>query len=355
MIVLKKRAFEPDYTNIVSAARNVRAKRLPLYEHLINSGAIRALTGNDPYLLMRSKDRAEKEEGNRRNWDFWKNTGYDTASREFSLSAILPGNGALGAHKEGCIKTFGDLRAYPWDELTDKFFDTYKNGLEAFEKTCPPGMKAVGGVGNGIFESVQDIVGYENLCYIKSDDEELYAALFEAMGTLHRRVWARFAERCGEAFCVFRFGDDMGYKQQTLISPEDLRRHVFPHYAAIVETAHRAGKPFLLHSCGNLFEVMDDLIGHVKIDAKHSNEDAIAHFSVWAERYGDRIGNFGGIDTDVLCRYDEKYIREYVEDCLARVENRGGIAFGSGNSIPDYVPPEGYLAMVEAVRSHRGE
>ena len=47
---------------------------------------------------------------------------------------------------------------------------------------------------------------------------------------------------------------------------------------------------------------MDDLIEKAGIDAKHSNEDQIAHFSKWVELYGERIGNFGGIDTDVLCR-----------------------------------------------------
>lgn len=35
--------------------------------------------------------------------------------------------------------------------------------------------------------------------------------------------------------------------------------------------------------------------------------------------------------------------------------DHGGVAFGSGNSIPDYVPVEGYLAMINAVREYRGE
>ena len=76
---------------------------------------------------------------------------------------------------------------------------------------------------------------------------------------------------------------------------------------------------------------------------------------MWVEKYGDRIGNFGGIDTDVLCRYDESYIRKYVFDCLDAVKGHGGIAFSSGNSIPDYVPTAGYLAMIEAVRDWRGD
>ena len=48
-------------------------------------------------------------------------------------------------------------------------------------------------------------------------------------------------------------------------------------------------------------------------------------------------------------------IRAYVIDCLEKVKGHGGIAFASGNSIPDYVPTEGYLAMVDTVRQWRGD
>ena len=81
----------------------------------------------------------------------------------------------------------------------------------------------------------------------------------------------------------------------------------------------------------------------------------IGHFSVWAEKYDDRIGSFGGIDTDVLCRQSPEAIREYVLDSIRRAQGHGGITFGSGNSILDYVPTEGYLAMVETVRDWRGD
>ena len=50
-----------------------------------------------------------------------------------------------------------------------------------------------------------------------------------------------------------------------------------------------------------------------------------------------------------------EFIRAYVLDCLEKVRGKGGIAFSSGNSIPDYVPTEGYLAMVDTVREWRGD
>lgn len=59
----------------------------------------------------------------------------------------------------------------------------------------------------------------------------------------------------------------------------------------------------------------------------------------WVERYGDRIGNFGDIDTDHLCRMPEAELRELVRRLFRDCRGHGGFAVGSGNSILDYVVP----------------
>jgi uroporphyrinogen decarboxylase len=216
-------------------------------------------------------------------------------------------------------------------------------------------MKAIGGVGNGVFECVQDVIGYMNLCYIASDDPDLYEVLFKKVGDVSLAIWKRFLELYGDIYCVLRFGDDLGFKSNTLISPDDIRRHIIPQYTRIIALIHSYNKPFLLHSCGCIFEVMPDIISKAKIDAKHSNEDQIAKFLVWVEKYGNEIGNFGGIDTDAVCRLSLPEIRDYIEDLLGRCKKPGGIAFSSGNTIPDYVPADHYLEMVNTVRKHRGD
>lgn len=346
----------PDYRNIVSAAKNRPAPRMPLYEHIIGGRVMRDIIGTDPYAGMDETNEKTRDAAFADFWSFWHKMGYDTASFEGCITSILPGGGALGSHAEGCIKNRSDFERYPWEELQDLFFARFAPQFRSLARTCPPGMKAVGGVGNGIFECVQDLVGYMELCYLKEDDPGLYADLFTRMGDVQAALWARFlAEDYADVFCVPRFGDDLGFNTSTLLSTDDIRAHILPQYRRVTDLVHKSGKPFLLHSCGCLFSVFDDIIDQARIDAKHSNEDNIGHFTVWVDRYGDRIGNFGGIDTDVLCRQSPDSIRQYVLDCLDKVNGWGGIAFASGNSIPDYVPTEGYLAMVETVRQWRGD
>ena len=352
---MKRYEFTPDYRNVVQAAMNETPARMPLYEHLVKGRILTEILGFDPYPMMNSADEAEREKGFSAYWSFWRTLGYDTASFECCIGGVLPGSGALGGHVDPVIKTREDFEKYPWEGLADRYFERFGPQFRALEKTCPEGMKAVGGVGNGVFECVQDLVGYIPLCFMREDDPELYADMFRKIGDLMVEIWKRFLAEYSGAFCVLRFGDDLGFNSSTLLSADDIREHILPQYRRVTDLVHATGRPFLLHSCGNLLHVFDDIISMANIDAKHSNEDGICHFAVWAERFGDRIGNFGGIDTDVLCRATPEFIREYVADSIARAKPHGGIAFGSGNSIPDYVKPEGYLAMVEAVRDIRGD
>ena len=90
------------------------------------------------------------------------------------------------------------------------------------------------------------------------------------------------------------------------------------------------------------------------IDAKHSNEDVIAPFDEWLTRYGNRIGLFGGIDVDILCQSSPEEVYEQVLTKGRQYRDAAkGFALGSGNSIPDYVPVDGYLAMVRAAQQLR--
>lgn len=347
--------FEPNYKNIVDVARNKVTARLPLYEHNVSSEVIQEITGVDLPSLYQGDDR-DLHEFFRVYCNFFKDYGYDVVTFEQCIGGAMPGSGALGDSRvTPVIQDADDFNAYPWDEIPDYYFEKYSRYFRALRDEMPEGMKAIGGVGNGIFECVQDVTGYQGLCYISADDEELYQALFKKVGETNLKIWQRFMKEFGDIYCVLRFGDDMGYKSSTLLSPDDTKNLIIPQYKPIVDLVHSYQKPFLLHSCGKIFDVMEELIEKIGIDAKHSNEDQIAPFPVWVEKYGDRIGNFGGVDVDALCRYSKPELKEYILDVIAKSKNHGGFAIGTGNSIPSYVPAEKYLDMIEIVREYRGD
>ncbi len=348
----KKVSFTPDYNNILSAANNIQPARIPLYEHIISDKVMGKILGIEfSGLLDGFFD--DKKEYFRHYTDFFYKMGYDTVSFEQCITKILPGGGALYNHAVPEIENREDFNKYPWDEIEEIFFDAFEDDYKALSQMMPDGMKAIGGPGNGLFEIAQDLCGYEGLCYLSIDDPELYAEVFVKVAEVMKRIWKRFLSRFSDLYCVCRFDDDLGFNTQTLLPQIDIQVHLIPRYKEIAGVIHSFDKPFLMHSCGCIFSIMDDLIDFVGINAKHSNEDCIAPFSIWLEQYGNIIGNFGGIDTDFLCKNNLKEIEEYGTNVYKYSQGYGGIAIGSGNSIPEYVSVKGYIKMIETVRKLR--
>ena len=347
--------FQPDYKNVQDAAFNRKPKRLPLYEHLVHNNVMEAII-DKKFSHLYNGNLREKDEYFTHFCEFYKRLGYDAVSFECCIGGILPNGGLLGGHGTSVIQSYADFEKYPWDELCDMYFEKFGDYFRALGNVLPPGMKAVGGVGNGIFEAVQEIMGYEHLAIISYDDPDLYAGLFKRMGDISFAIWERFLKAYGDSYCVLRFGDDLGFKTNTLLPADDIRKHIILQYRRIVDLVHSNNKPFLLHSCGNLFDIMPDIINNAKINAKHSNEDIIARFPVWVQKFGSQVAHFGGIDTDALCSLSPAQVREYVNDVLKQCEQyAGAIAFGSGNSIPGYINLDNYLEMSNTVRTYRGD
>jgi uroporphyrinogen decarboxylase len=284
---------------------------------------------------------------------FWKAMTYDAFDYEAAICDIFPGHGAIMGGMPGPIQTRDDFNKYPFDELPSIFWNTYRPHLDAIRAVLPAGMKAYGGCGYGIFESAQDLVGFEPLCIMQYMDPELFADLFNRIGDLYQLLWSKMTSDYADIFVFFRMGDDLGYKTSTLIAPDAIRTHILPQYKRVIDLVHVSGKKFLLHSCGCIFEIMEDIIA-LGIDAKHSNEDQIAPFDRWIEQYNERIGLFGGIDVNTLClKKQEDVYREVLEKGTEYRSKTRGYGLGSGNSIPGYIPTEGFLAMIEAVKEIR--
>jgi uroporphyrinogen decarboxylase len=347
-------SFLPDYRNMMDVMCNRKPARLPLYEHIVSPAIMEKVLGVR-FAELAEGDAADRREFARQFCRFFQEMTYDTVSFEVCITDVLPGHGAILGGRPGPIQTRHDFEHYPWAELPDLFWRKAETRLDAIAAALPPGMKALGGIGNGVLELSEDLVGYEYLAFMQADDSGLFADVYVRIGDLMAAIWGRFLERYGESFAICRFGDDLGFRSSCLVSPATIREHILPQYRRVIGLIKGAGKPFLWHSCGCIFEIMDDVIA-LGIDAKHSNEDAIAPYERWIEQYSDRIGLLGGIDLDLLCQEPPDKVYDLVRERGRRYRAMArGYALGSGNSIPDYVPVEGYLAMIRAVQSLRAE
>ena len=294
-------------------------------------------------------------------WDnfieLWYRMGYDFVRLELSLmfaahhlltadtAGASDGDRAWANEHQGTIASWDDFERYPWPSVADADFFAY----EYVDAHLPDGMGLICCHAGGIGEHLTWMMSYEGLCFALHDDPELVTAVSNRIGSLMEQYYQRLLQ-LDNVIAIFP-GDDMGFRTQTLIAPEDLRKYILPWHRRFAQMTHEAGLPYFLHSCGNVEAVMADLIEDVGIDGKHSFEDAIIPIGEFQRRYGDRIAVLGGVDIHKLASYPPEQFRDYVRAVINECAPRGRFAVGSGNSIPSYIPMENYLTMLdEALR-----
>ncbi|MCG3178721.1 MAG: hypothetical protein BIFFINMI_01050 [Phycisphaerae bacterium] len=245
----------------------------------------------------------------------------------------------------GVIRTMADFERYPWPD-PDKIDFT---AMEWLHDHLPEDM-AIYALTAHQLEQLVWLMGYEGLCMAMYDDP----ALVDAMATRIEELETAFTRRLvqWERVRLVWGSDDMGYKTGTMVQAQFLREKVLPCHRACARIAHDAGRTYLLHSCGRLDQIMDDLIDDVKVDAKHSFEDVIRPMPETKRLWGRRVGLIGGIDVDFLCRADEAAIRARVRQTLDACLPGGGYVLGTGNSVANYIPLDNYLTMLDEGRRY---
>jgi uroporphyrinogen decarboxylase len=245
----------------------------------------------------------------------------------------------------GPITGWEEFESYPWPDPES----ASTRSLEWYDANLPEDMCVIGSGGFAHFaEYLAWLMGYETLCYSLFDQRDLVAAISQRLIDVYQRFIKRLLEF--DRVKLIWGSDDMGFRSGTLIGPDDLREFVIPGHKLMADMSHAGGRPYLLHSCGNLDAIMEDLIEDVGIDAKHSFEDTIGSVISAKGEYGDRIAVLGGIDMDFLCWASEEQVRQRVRDTLEKCMPGGGYCLGTGNSVANYVPLDNFLAMLDEGR-----
>ena len=273
--------------------------------------------------------------------------GYDCIPMEQPLRLPLGQKGMMeGAKSHGSeamvvISCREDYERYPWPDESDPMDFSF---FEKVAKIIPEGVKIVGGVCKGPYEWASEMMGTIGMSYLLVDDPELVEIVFKRITALH--ISANKILAALDGIGAHRQGDDLGFNSATFLPPELLRKLVFPAYKEMACIAHKAGRPFILHSCGNLAGVYEDIID-CGIDAKHSFEDKILPVGEFKKLYGNRITPLGGLDVDLICRGSKEEIREYTIKHIEQCFNDGFWTLGTGNSLPDYMPVDNYITVLE--------
>ena len=329
---------EPNFDNVLKLLRREITERPVLFELFMNMPLYELVNGeklpaDDDLTAAKFTVKA------------FAAMGYDYATLHAS-HFHFPTNHKAHAHTlslndDPIITDERTFEQYTWPDPEQ--FDT--SVLSDVKRYLPDGMKLMVMSPGGVLENVIELTGYDNLCYMLYEQPELAGRLFDEVGNRLLRYYELALQHDSVGFVCAN--DDWGFNTQTLLSPAQMRQFVFPHHRRIVDLAHQSGRPVILHSCGNFRDIIDDTIA-LGFDAKHSYEDNILPIERAYDAWHDRIALLGGIDLHFLCTSTEDAIRARTRALLEQTAPSGGWAVGTGNSVPEYLPPHAFFAMLEA-------
>lgn len=290
--------------------------------------------------------------------DFWYSAGYDYVK----LQPVVDFNpDKIGISGEQHVLDDGSL-GYNWASegtgviTSRETFERFRfpepaefdySRFEQVKSMLPEGMGVIGQYGD-IFTLTWEMMGFEGFSMALFEDPDLLKQLNTAIGERVLTMFEYFAQ--SDVVDALWYSDDIAFKNALLMSPQVLHDYFFPWLKAIGDLAKSAGKPFIFHSDGTLWDVMEDIIA-CGVDALHPIEPQAMDLAEVKRKYGDRLCLIGSVDVDLLARGSAEEIRAQVKQNIQAAGKNGGYVLGSGNSIPDYVPFENYIALLEASKT----
>jgi len=195
-------------------------------------------------------------------------------------------------------------------------------------------------------------MGIEAMSAALFDDPELLEEMSVRLCEFWTDVGLGAVEAGADALYI---ANDMGLNTGTLISPDDLRKYFIPPFAEQVRRLKASGAKVILHSCGNINAVLDDLV-RTGIDGLNNLQVAAGmDIDGVKKAYGDRITLIGNVDaTNVMTSEDPKVIEDAVRDLVNRIAPGGGFVLATDHSFHMGIPPKNVDVFLEAARRWGG-
>ena len=217
-----------------------------------------------------------------------------------------------------------------------------------------PSMYKVAHFSYFFFERLWSIRGMENALTDFLLYPDKVRKFFRALCDFYKVIIRRSNEElhCDAIFVT----DDMGSQNSLMFSPGTFRAYLKPFYKEIVDDCHRLGMHFWLHSCGNIEQILDDLI-EIGVDVVHPIQKYAMDSEMIAQKYSGKICFWAGIDMQHILPEGS------VEDVQAEVRRlvdifdspNGGLLLGAGNGITEDAPLENIGALLEEAFSYGTE
>jgi len=144
-----------------------------------------------------------------------------------------------------------------------------------------------------MYERMRGLMGFEDLMLAPYVQPEGLAELLDRLADLSIATIERFAALGGvDGFMTWQ---DFGLQTTLQIKPDTFREFYKPRFARVVEAAHARGMHFIWHNCGQILDMMEDMI-EIGVDVVQLDQPRLMGHGRLAEAFGGRICFWNTLD-----------------------------------------------------------
>ncbi len=243
---------------------------------------------------------------------------------------------------EGSVLPEPTLRGYKFpDPLNPRFFDDIPGKIAKF-----PDRFRVFQLGFSLYERAWTLRGMENLMIDFLDHPDFVHELFAAIADYNvAQVEAALQYDIDAVY----FGDDWGQQRGLQMGPATWREFIYPLLRRMYATVRDAGRLVMIHSCGDVDELFDDLID-IGLNCFNPFQPEVMDIDSLLPKYRGRLAFHGGMSTQrILPLGSVEEVRAETRR-LIELGRDGGYIFAPAHDVEGDVPLQNMLAMIETVQ-----
>jgi uroporphyrinogen decarboxylase len=246
---------------------------------------------------------------------------------------------------EGCVLPEPTLKGYRFPNPLDRrFFADIPAKIAKF-----PDRFRVFYVGFSLFERAWTLRGMENLML---DFIENPGFVHELLGAIADYNLAQVREALKYDIDAVYFGDDWGQQHGLIMGKPAWDEFIKPQLQRMYGCVRAAGKFQMIHSCGDVDELFDDLIA-LGLNCFNPFQPEVMDTAALLAKYRGRLAFHGGLSTQRVLPYStEQQVREESRRLLT-LGREGSYIFAPAHAVESDVPLENILAFLEEALAQR--
>lgn len=238
----------------------------------------------------------------------------------------------------------GDLKDVDWPDPHDP---ARYEPFDAFCRTHTDDF-LVGGIGFSLFERAWTLRGMEDLLVDMVTNAAFVDALLERITEWNLAV---IDHLCEHPLDAIHLGDDWGQQHGMIMGPAHWRRFIRPCLERMYARIKSHGKYVSIHSCGDIREVLGDLID-IGLDMFNPFQPEVMDVEEVKREFGKHLTFHGGISTQKTLPYGTpEEVRAEVRRRIETIGADGGYVCAPAHSIPGDVPVENMVALIEELQN----